>query len=267
MQSLGDKLYEIVSTTKMKLFNQGELAQLTYQAFHKYVKEIENSQEQEIDISYPVGYTASKETIESNIKYTKDELIEKYNFLSLNQLPINGIYSLITLIEAMFTDLLKAIILKYPKKLGNKKQINISTVLSLNSIEEIHLDIINKLLNELTYKSPAEFIKEFKDITSVDLLETPATHRYKEIKATRDIYIHNNGIANEIYVAKAETLTRATIGQVLPISIQYFLESYEYCLQLTEFLESKLHEVWISEQYEAELARRLHNKTQEEEQV
>ena len=261
MESLGDKLYDIINTTKMELFNQGELAQLTYQAFHKYVQEIENSEE-EISISYPVGYTPAKETIESNVKYTKEVLIDKYNFLSLKQLPINGIYSLITLIEAMFTDILKAIILRYPKKLGNKKQISISTILSLNSIEEIHLDIINKLLNELTYKSPAEFIKEFKDITSIDLLETPATHRYKEIKATRDIYIHNNGITNEIYIAKAETLTRATIGQDLPINIQYFLESYEYCLQLTEFLELKLHEVWTSEKFSAELERRLSSITE-----
>jgi hypothetical protein len=267
MESIGNKLYTIISNTRGNLFNQGELAQLTFQAFDKYATEVQKADKEKIIVSFPVGYTPSKEAIKSNREYTKDELVEKYNFLALNQLPINGIYNLVTLMEAMFTDLLKIILLKYPKKISNKRQVNISTVLSLNSIDEIHSDIINKLLNELTYKSPTEFIKEFKEITSVNLLETPATHRYKEIKATRDIYIHNNGIANEIYTTKAETLVRAKVGQELPINIQYFLESYEYCLQLTEFLESKLNEVWTSEQYEKELAQRTHNKTQEEEQV
>lgn len=250
MESIGDRLYSLVFTTKGELFQQSRMAQLTYQAFDKYVQEIDNLKEDEIKVSYPVGYRPSKEAMFGEIVYTKDELKHEYNVLAFNHLPVNGIYKLVTLIEAMLLDILRIIITKYPQKLGNKRQIDISIILSSNSLEEAKLYVVNKFINELAYQSPEDFVKDFEQITSINLFETPVTHRYKEIKTTRDIYIHNMGIVNEIYIKKAGSHARAKIGENLPIDIQYFLESYEYCLQLCEFLETKLHEIWPSAKYE-----------------
>lgn len=250
MENIGDKLYTIVDYTRGELFTQGRMAQLTYQAFDWYVDKIQNSDEDEIKVSYPIGYKPSKEAMIGETVFTKDEIKQEYQFLGHTQLPINGIYKLVTLIETMLIEILKTVVLKFPKKLGSKKQIDISTVFSSDSILEIQLNVINKLLNELAYKSPEEFVKEFENITSINLFETSASHRYKEIKATRDIYIHNMGVVNEIYIKKADSHARAKIGQNLPIDIQYFLESYEYCLQLCEFLEVKLNEIWPSQKYE-----------------
>ena len=250
LETIGDKLYAIVDYTRGELFAQGKMAQLTYQAFDWYVKSIQNSDDEEIIVSYPIGYKPSKETMLTERKFTKDEIKEEYQYLGLTQLPINGIFKLVTLIESMLLEILKAVVLKYPKKLGSKKQIDIATILSSDSILEVQLKVINKLLNELAYKSPEEFVKEFENITTINLFETPVSHRYKEIKATRDIYIHNMGIVNEIYIKKADSHARAKINYNLPIDVQYFLESYEYCLQLCEFLEIKLHEVWPSQKYE-----------------
>jgi len=250
LENIGDRLYTIVDYTRAELFAQGKMAQLTYQAFDWYVNEIQKSKEEEITVSYPIGYKPSKETMITERKFTKEEIKEEYQYLGLTQLPVNGIYKLVTLIETMLLEILKSVVLKYPKKLGSKKQIDIATVLSSDSIQEVQLKVINKLLNELAYKSPEEFVKEFENITSINLFETPVSHRYKEIKATRDIYIHNMGVVNEIYIKKADSHARAKIDQHLPIDIQYFLESYEYCLQLCEFLEIKLHEIWPSKKYE-----------------
>ncbi len=36
----------------------------------------------------------------------------------------------------------------------------------------------------------------------------------------------------------------------LPADIQYFLESYEHCLQIAVWLESELHGHWHSSKYE-----------------
>jgi hypothetical protein len=81
-------------------------------------------------------------------------------------------------------------------------------------------------------------------------LQYPSYHKYIEIKATRDIYIHNLGIANEIYKVKANTLARVEAGQFLPIDTQYFLQSYECCIQITEMLEKELHKIWPSSEYQ-----------------
>lgn len=250
MESFGDSIYKIVDTTRGELFNQGKMAQLTYQAYDKFYIEIDNFPNDTITISQPVGYKPTKEVISSEITFTKEELKQEYQYLGLTQLPINGIYNIVTLIEAMFTDLLRAVILRFPKKINSKKQIDIATVLSSESLLDIQLNVINKILNELAYKSPEEFVIEFKQFTSINLLETPAFHRYKEIKATRDIYIHNRGVANEIYIRKADSHSRTDVNQILPVDINYFLESYEYCLQLCEFLEVKLNDIWLSQKFE-----------------
>ncbi len=253
MNDFGNQIFNIVRNTKFKLFNQGKYAQLTYQALDAYVTYVNTSKEENIKVSYPVGYTPSKEAILSESLFSKSKLNKEYNFLGLTQLPTNGIYHLTTLMETMFSDILRAVFTKYPEKMSSKKQIAISDILSLSSIELVHLEIINKTINEIAYKSPKDFVAEFEKFVSINLFETPAMHHYLEIKATRDIYIHNMGIVNSVYIDKSASHARAKDGQELPINIQYFLESYEYCLQLCEFLEKEFHRKWHSSEYEETL--------------
>lgn len=58
-------------------------------------------------------------------------------------------------------------------------------------------------------------------------------------------------MANDIYVRKAGSHARVKSGQQLPSDIQYFLESYESCLQIAEWLEKQLHDNWHSSDYES----------------
>ena len=143
----------------------------------------------------------------------------------------------------------------YPQKLGTKRTLPIKTILEATSIQEVHMRATDGLINELTYKSPAEFAEAIRSLIPINLLECPAFHKYIEIKATRDIYIHNKGIANDVYLRKAGSHARVKEGTVLPSDIQYFLESYESCLQLIEWLESELHQHWHSSEYEESLKR------------
>src|SRR5690606_2291375 len=134
--------------------------------------------------------------------------------------------------------------LRYPQKLGGKRKISMQDVLESQSLEEVHFRVCDSFLNELSYKSPSEFAESAESLLSINLLQCPAYHRYIEAKSTRDVYIHNRGVANDIYIRKAGAHCRVNAGMKLPVDIQYFLESYEACLQLTGWLESKLHENW-----------------------
>ena len=195
----------------------------------------------------------SKQAIAYTRKYKKEELNARYNFLANAQLGINGVYRLVTIIEAMLGDLIRAIVMKYPDKLGSKRSVSTGIILAASSLEEIHLHAVDLLLVDLSYKSPHDFAKDALNLMSVNLLECPAYHRYTETKATRDIHIHNGGIANEVYVTKAGSHARVLPGNALPVDAVYFLESYEFCLQLSEWIEKKLHDVWPSSEYEARL--------------
>jgi hypothetical protein len=248
--NLVNKIYQIIRFARHELFNQGELAQLTYLAYEDVVKKIQDNSREEIEINYPVGYRPDKQAISGSRKYKKQELIDRYAYLGNHQLAINGIYQLVTIMESMFGDILRNVILKFPNKIGARRSVKTSMILAASSIEEIHLQAIDTLLNELAYKSPREFVEECNQLLSVNLLECPAYHKYIEVKATRDIYIHNQGIANDIYLTKAQSHARVKADLLLPIDTVYFLESYESCIQITEWLEKSLHDVWHSSEYE-----------------
>jgi hypothetical protein len=165
--------------------------------------------------------------------------------LQLHQLSINGLFQLVAITEASFTDIVRAVC-KFPQKLGGKRSISLQTVLESRTVEELHIKATDNLLNELSYKSPADFSEAVQSLLSLNLLECPAFHKYMEIKASRDIFIHNRGVANETYVRKAGTHQRVNSGMKVPAHLLYFLESYEVCLQFNEWLEKQLHERWHS---------------------
>lgn len=249
-ENIGNTLNRLTYVAKHALFEQGELAELTYGAFDIAATALQNSEDEEIKFSYPVGYNADKTPIRTTTTYQKSELLSKYQFLAFQQLSINEVVQLVTIIEAMFNDLVRAIVLRYPQKLGTKKTISLKNVLEATTIEEVHLSALDGFLNELSYKSPSEFSESINSLMSIKLMECPAFHKYMEIKACRDVYIHNRGVANEIYVRKAGTHARVRSGWNLPVDIQYFLESYESCLQVVEWLEKELHEHWHSSELE-----------------
>lgn len=255
MQSFGDKLYEKVNDARSNLFQQGEVAQLTYQSFDRYIHFINEYPEEEIEITYPVGYKADNTPINATHKYTKEYLIKRYQYLGLTQLPINGLYQLVTTVEALFADIIRETLIEFPQKISNKRKLDYELVLEAQSLEEIKIHLVNTVINELAYKSPKDFAEEFYKLIGINLLEKPSFHKFIEVKATRDIYIHNQGMANDIYTTKADTLARVEAGQFLPVDIQYFLQSYECCLQITEFLEVALNKIWPSLEYQK-------NKTQ-----
>jgi hypothetical protein len=251
MDTFGNKINEIIGNNKSLLFLQGEMAQLTYSSFDQNVKWITDLDEgSTIPISYPLGYRADNTPIMSEPRnYTKDELIGRYVHLGLNKLPIDAIYQLVTIMETLLNDILRMCLTEYPSKIPSKKKVDIDCVLSSSSLEQAKRTIIDGILNEFAYKSPKDYATEFEKYTSVKLLENPVYHKYIELKATRDIHIHNNGIANDIYLTKSGVVARVKNGENLPVDIQYFLMSYEQCLQLNEILEQELDKIWPSEKY------------------
>ena len=249
MENFGDKLFNAISYTRSLLFAEGELANLTVLSNKRVILLIEEDKEESIKINHPVGWKADDTPINSTIIYSKEELINRYRFMNETKLPLDGIYRLVTLTETLLSFILKNVLIEFPGKIPNKRKIDVSLALGADSIESIKIGIVDNILNEIAYKSPKEFAEEFHNYVGLNLLENPIYHKYIELKATRDIHIHNAGYANDIYLAKAGPLSRVKSGTYLPVTVQYFLQSYEACIQLTEIFEDELHKIWPSPEY------------------
>ncbi len=169
---LGNELNKIVQTDMGHMFVQGELAQLSHSSFDNTATKMNESDLETISVEYPAGYSPDKTSIIGKKSYNKDEPIQRYVYLSHIQLPMNGIYQLVIIVEAMLGDIIRKIILKFPDKLDSKRQLKIKEVLSCKSISELHLTATNSFLNEPSYKSPRDFADEVREILSVKLLGT-----------------------------------------------------------------------------------------------
>ena len=84
--NLGNQLNAIVALAKRAMFEQGELAQLTYGAFDVAASSAQQMQQEEIELTFPLGYKPDKTTIPGHRKYSKDQLVSKYRFLAVHQL-------------------------------------------------------------------------------------------------------------------------------------------------------------------------------------
>lgn len=246
---LGDRLYNEVSTAQGFLFKLGEMTQLSYNAFELMISFTKESSEDKINIEYPLGLRPDGEEIVGERTYSKDDFIAHYAGLADFDLALNSVYQLVTIVETMIGDLVREILLQYPKKIASKRTIPFSAIFECSTLKAVHLMTISALMNELSYKSPREFAEAVCEIFGFNLLEIPAYHWFIEIKATRDVYIHDLGMANAVYQSKAGSHVRVRQGTTLPMNPQYFLQSYEYCLRLTEALMEKFHNIWPSGEY------------------
>lgn len=240
----------MVRSAQNALRDQVQLVQLSNYAFRYISNYIRESERSEFDVNIPIGLNSDGSTLEGTDRFSGSELLAKYELVGTHQMPLNGIFQIVVIVEAMLGDLVRHLIIAYPNKLGSKRKISMEDVLSANTIEEVHLQAADAYINELSYLSPKEFANTVEDIFTVNMLECPDYHRYIETKATRDIYLHNKGVANSTYRTKTGSHARVPVGSELPVSYRYFLSSYEYAAEMCGWLASMLNKTWPSEDYE-----------------
>jgi hypothetical protein len=109
---------------------------------------------------------------------------------------------LISGMEIFFAELLRAILIKYPHKVGSSK-IELKDLIdgmSLNAIIERKAD---EEIYQLMYEKPEDYLKKICKMLSLDegkLL--PFWPHYIEAKARRDLGVHNEWICNDTYLRK-----------------------------------------------------------------
>ena len=249
IKSLGDQIYASLMHWRNFLFRVGEDLQLAYNAMDSQAGLIRAREEGAITINYPLGQRADGSTITGQKDYERDLLINEYVRIVGYSVPVTGVYDLVIAVEAAIEDATRAILKEYPKKLKADKKIQASAAFEAKTIDELRANTVADILNGLAYKSPKDLAETLEKVFSFPLLEIPQFHRYVEVKATRDIHMHNRGTANDTYRRKADTMARVEAGEWLPVTIEYFLESHECCLKLVEVLVERFDSVWPSDLY------------------
>jgi hypothetical protein len=133
-------------------------------------------------------------------------------------------------VEAFLSDLIRGVLKIDKRKLKTRvqgidhvKKVDVSLILDSDSIDEMIDDLINKELVGVFYASPEkqfEYLQKVVGVKVDDKLEE-LFDKWKEYKATRDLIVHNLGVVNEVYLAKAGDYSRGTLGDHVSVSKEY----------------------------------------------
>jgi hypothetical protein len=132
----------------------------------------------------------------------------------------------LSLFEDFFFELLRCWLVTYPASLS-KKQVEMSAILKAPDKSAIVLTVVDRELNELKYERLADWFEYLERLAKLGCPTADEIETLAEIKASRDILVHNNGIANATYVSKAGSRARCKDGEKLEISEQYHRVSWD----------------------------------------
>lgn len=138
---------------------------------------------------------------------------------------------LVTIFEAFFFDLLALWLTEHPGILY-RKQVDLETVLAIGR-DAVLQGVIGRELNDVKYRRVADWVEYLRKLVKVAVATDDEVAQLAEIKASRDILVHAQGVVNAVYVAKTGANRGYEAGDILELPEPYFRASSDLLEKLT----------------------------------
>ena len=132
----------------------------------------------------------------------------------------------VSLFEDFLFGLMRSWLLAFPQRLSDK-QVSGSVVFAAADLDSVKVALVEAKLNEIRYQKVRDWFAELEKMVKVGCPTVDQIDRLAEIKASRDVLVHNRGVANRIYEEKAGKQKRFVAGQKLEIPEAYHRESWQ----------------------------------------
>jgi hypothetical protein len=132
----------------------------------------------------------------------------------------------ISLFEDFFFGLIRLWLLKYPHRIF-RNTLPVSVLYDVSTLDAVRLLAINQEINKQSYAKVREWFAYLDSVVKLDCPTSEEIDRLAEIKASRDILVHNHGVVTAVYEEKAGRLKRAVAGERLDLPRQYHRQSWE----------------------------------------
>ncbi len=153
-----------------------------------------------------------------------------------------ALQSVVAETESYLGKVLRQVLTAHPSKLGSaEKKIELSLLLESSSKEEALSRLIEARVAAILYGSPSDYIAAVTETLSAQI-PTELSAPFSEVKATRDLAVHANGIVNQVYLRKASGYSRAERGAVVPIDQAYLRHSVAVARRLVSFVSRTLQD-------------------------
>ena len=154
------------------------------------------------------------------------------------ELPSATLQDFVAIFENFLKEVLHCWLLAFPESLS-AKSLTGKEILALSDKQAIVDALVEKELLGLLYDRPANWFNylDKNNLAAVDKLDVD---KFAEVKATRDVLVHGQGIANDYYMSKAGRAARVQLGERLEIPEPYHRASWELICKLVERVGSDM---------------------------
>lgn len=157
-----------------------------------------------------------------------------------------NIVSMVSRAEAFLQDAVSVVCCAYPPKLGilaDRTGIPLDLFLESEERRDVIRRFVALRCEGLMFGKPADYLEKTAKVLSIEIDEG-IIKDFIEIKASRDIVIHNSGVINRLYVEKAGERGRGNVGEELVIDEAYFRHVVVTLKRLSGSVQSKTEAVY-----------------------
>jgi len=172
------------------------------------------------------GHTFSIRNLITGTVTTQAELAGKARGYVAEQLAEATFQQFVAIFENYFFELLRLWLLAYPQNLIGKK-VDFKAILDAPDKDAITFLVVSKELNELLYERPTGWFAYLEDKAKLGCPTADEIDRIAEAKASRDVLVHNRGVASKTYQSKAGKLARFQDGQRIDVPEPYHRKTWE----------------------------------------
>lgn len=180
-------------------------------------------------------------------EYERFDMIEKQGDI----LYSGALMLLVTYFENLVAGVLKKDFIKHPQRVSlDEKSVSYKLLAEVGDIEEIKNILIDQEITNRMYGSFEDWKNFFQKNIKLKLTSWNKSFEHlQEIIARRNLFVHNNGIINNIYIKLVKEMDSSFIGKHIGISREYIddaIDTIEY-LGIALVLEA-----WIKEYADVE---------------
>jgi hypothetical protein len=163
-------------------------------------------------------------------KRTDPELKDIYAHYTSNGLFEAFLVNSVSQFESFLGDVIIEFLKHYPLRITETVQgmpacpnISPKDLVAATDKDELMQRMFSDHVGNIFRQRPSLYMTYLVKLLSVK--NDPSFSDYYEVCATRDLVVHNNGVANALYVEKAGTKSRGTIGKKIPVDQAYYYEA------------------------------------------
>ena len=175
----------------------------------------------------------------SDLFRSNDSIRKLYEHGVSRQIFESYLLTAVSQCETFIFDVLKLVLTKHPKLLMGKKFDELAVPFDVflgQDKEQIIAAKIKAKLSAISYQSPREQLAYLERVAGVKTSSVRFKH-YCEIKATRDILVHNAGIIDEKYITKSGDKARGKVGELIHVDEAYFNESVTWIKRIANSIQ------------------------------